>query len=507
MSGAERRLRIVMVASEAVPFSKTGGLADVSGSLSRALDRAGHDVVLILPDYPALRQGRSEAAIVNGTGLQFSLDMNGRAVTAGLNWASLPDSQVRVLLVSQPEYFDRSHLYGDTSGSYFDNCERFCFFSRLIPEICRKLVLQPDILHCNDWHTGLIPALLNTVYAGTRGLEQTASVMTIHNLAYQGQFQDYEFPLTGMPRRYYNMYQMEAWGHLNLLKTGLSFADQLTTVSPSYADEICLPENGCGLDGVLRHRQSDLVGILNGIDEQIWDPAADPMISANYTLSSRASGKATCKQKLQEVFGLEQDPTTPLLGMVTRLADQKGLDLIAAGIERILAAGVQFVFLGTGDARYEQLLSALPRRFSGRIGGRIGFDEAAAHQIEAGADMFLMPSRFEPCGLNQMYSLRYGTVPVVRGVGGLADSVIDYDGQPGTLDRATGFAFREYSTDQLVQTIVRAVASYRQPDVWSRLVDNGMREDWSWDRSAAAYLQAYERALRSVSSRQQAGRC
>ncbi|MFZ9092541.1 MAG: glycogen synthase, partial [Planctomycetaceae bacterium] len=340
----------------------------------------------------------------------------------------------------------------------------------------------------------------------TRGLEQTASVMTIHNLAYQGQFQDYEFPLTGMPRRYYNMYQMEAWGQLNLLKTGLSFADQLTTVSPSYADEICLPENGCGLDGVLRHRQSDLVGILNGIDEQIWDPAADPMISANYTLSSRASGKATCKQKLQEVFGLDQDPTTPLLGMVTRLADQKGLDLIAAGIERILAAGVQFVFLGTGDARYEQLLSALPRRFSVRIGGRIGFDEAAAHQIEAGSDMFLMPSRFEPCGLNQMYSLRYGTVPVVRGVGGLADSVIDYDGQPGTLDRATGFAFREYSTDQLVQTIVRAVASYRQPDVWSRLVDNGMRQDWSWDRSAAAYLQVYERALQSVSSRQQAGR-
>ncbi len=506
MSGADRRLRIVMAASEAVPFSKTGGLADVAGSLTQALDRAGHDVVLILPDYPSLRHGRPQVSAVSSTGLQFSLDMNGRAVTAGLNWATLPGSQVRVLLVSQPEYFDRTQPYGDTSGSYFDNCERFCFFSRLVPEICRKLVLQPDILHCNDWHTGLIPALLNTVYQGMKGLERTASVMTIHNLAYQGQFQDYEFPLTGMPRRYYNMYQMEAWGHLNLLKTGLAFADQLTTVSPTYASEICHSENGCGLDGVLRHRGQSLAGILNGIDEQIWDPEQDPRIPQNYSIETRKAGKAICKQQVQQSFSLRQDPDVPLVGMVTRLADQKGLDLLAAGVDRFLAEGSQLVFLGTGDRRYEQLLRDLPGRFPGQAGGCIGFDEDLAHRIEAGADMFLMPSRFEPCGLNQMYSLRYGTVPIVRSVGGLADSVIDYTGTTESLREATGFSFRDYSTDVLLQTLQRAVQAWRQPQVWDQLVRNGMKLDWSWDRSATRYLEVYQRALKNVDLRAAQGR-
>jgi len=495
------RLRIVLASSEAVPFSKTGGLADVAGALTGALAHAGHEVTLIIPDYAPLRQGQAGVPAVHDTGLVFTVDMNGRPMTGSVHWARYPQTDARVLLVKQPVYFDRGQPYGDVSGAYGDNCERFCFFSRAVPEICRRMVLRPDILHCNDWQTGLIPALLNTHYAKLGGFEQTASVMTIHNMAYQGAFGKSDMALTGMHWGFYNPSHMEAWGHLNLLKTGLAFADQLTTVSPTYAGEICTQEGGCGLDGLLRWRQSALTGILNGIDTGVWNPATDPLLQAGFSVDNWQDGKARCKAHLQQRLGLADHPGAPLFGMVSRLVDQKGLDLIAAIADSLLARQVQMVFLGTGDRYYENLLQDAAKRYPGQVSVTIGFDESLAHQIEAGADLFLMPSRFEPCGLNQMYSQRYGTVPVVRQVGGLADSVIHYDGTAASLETATGFVFANYTAAGLTAAIDHALSAWQDSNVWSRLVQNGMRCDWSWDKSAEKYVEVYRRALGRVIQR------
>lgn len=495
-------LRIVLASSEAVPFSKTGGLADVAGALTAALSGAGHDVTLIVPDYTLLRQGKTGVPKVHDTGLQFTIDMNGRPMTGTVNWSLYPHTSAKVLLVQQPVYFDRGQPYGDAAGAYGDNSERFCFFSRAVLEICRRMVLRPDILHCNDWQTGLIPALLNSQYAKLAGFETTASVMTIHNMAYQGAFGKADMPLTGMHWGFYNPSHMEAWGHLNLLKTGLAFADQLTTVSPTYAREICTQEGGCGLDGLLRWRKSALTGILNGIDTDVWNPATDPMLPATFSTDNFQAGKARCKAHLQKRLGLTETPRAPLCGMVSRLVDQKGLDLIAAAAAGLLARQVQMVFLGTGDRHYENLLQDLAKRWPGQVSVTVGFDESLAHQIEAGADLFLMPSRFEPCGLNQMYSLRYGTVPIVRQVGGLADSVSHWDGTPAGLETATGFVFAAYTADAFTAAAEQALNAWQNAAVWNRLVQNGMRRDWSWQQSASQYEGVYREALGKVAQRQ-----
>jgi starch synthase len=488
-----------MTSSEAVPFFKTGGLADVTTALAQALERRGHDVVLVLPDYTAVRRRHADRLpVVADSGLRFTVDMDGREVPGSVNWTTLPGSSVRVFLIQQSDYFSRPQLYQESGTDYPDNCERFCFFSRAVVEICRQSVLRPHIVHCNDWQTGLIPALIATRFASQPGFSQAATVMTIHNMAYQGQFWHFDLPLTGMDWRYFNYHHMEAWGRLNLLKTGLAFSDQITTVSPTYAKEICTPDGGHGLDGLLRHRREDVSGILNGIDPAVWNPETDSHIPQRYSRKSVSTGKAACKAALQLQMGLPQRNDALLLGMVSRMADQKGFDLIAAGAERILSHDVQLVFLGAGDPQCESFLTDLAKAHPEKVGVRIGFDESLAHLIEAGSDAFLMPSRFEPCGLNQMYSLQYGTVPIVRQVGGLADSVTDLNGNP---DEANGFTFKEYTGHALVTCIERALETFHDANPWSRLIQNGMQQDWTWTRSAADYESIYRVALERRSGR------
>lgn len=508
MAEVHRSLRIVLAASEAVPFSKTGGLADVVCALAKALDQAGHDVTLIIPDYYVLRKGNKNLPVVTETGMQVSVPLGDRSVEAAINWTTIPGTGVRVFLVRQTDYFDRKHLYQENGDSYPDNCERFCFFSRAVLEICRLMVLRPDVIHCNDWQTGLIPALLNTQYANLPGFEHTATVMTLHNMAYQGQFWHFDMPLTGMDWKYFNLQQMEAWGYLNLLKTGIAFADQITTVSPTYAKEICTIDGGYGLDGLLRYRQKDLVGILNGIDTEVWNPARDIYLPARYSRESVDAGKPQCKAALQKRMRLPVRPDVPLLGMVSRMADQKGFDLVMGTAEHLLTQDIQMVFLGTGDPGCEAQLRELASRYPMKVAAEIGFDESLAHQIEAGADIFLMPSRFEPCGLNQMYSLNYGTVPIVRNVGGLADSVInlEQDGEEINVSAdlrtaATGFVFDEYSLDAFASIVMKALQTYSIKPVWNRLIHNGMSTDWSWNSSALKYLDVYARAKSRIGSR------
>jgi starch synthase len=506
MKLADRPLRIVLAASEAVPFSKTGGLADVTGALARSLDQLGHDVTVIVPDYIQLRQNSTRLPPIAESGLLITIPMPDRNLTASINWTLLPGTNVRVLLVRQPEYFDRPSPYQENGRGYADNCARFCFFSRVVMEVSRQMLLRPDIIHCNDWQTGIIPALLNTQYARVPGFEHTASVMTLHNMAFQGRFWHFDTPLTGIDWKYFNMHHLEAWGDLNLLKAGIAFADQVTTVSPTYADEICEADGGYGLEGILRHRRPDLVGILNGIDTDEWNPETDQFLPARYSAQAVDPGKACCKAHLQARMQLPQRTDVPLLGMVSRMSDQKGFDLIVGAAERLLRQDLQLAFLGTGDPHYEHLVRDLSRRFPDKVAAEIGFDESLAHQIEGGADIFMMPSRFEPCGLNQMYSLRYGTVPIVRKVGGLADSVIDYDPHAPALDTANGFVFSDYTPERFASTVERAIETRKSGDVWRRLMSNGMNIDWSWSRSAQKYVDVYRTALARVKNRDAAGR-
>lgn len=502
------QLRIVMAASEAVPFAKTGGLADVSTALAKALDHIGHDVTLIMPDYRVLRKKlKDRIPTVTSTGMRVTVSMNGRPVTAGINWTMLPDTQVRVLLVTVPEYFDRAELYMQDGEGFSDNCERFCFFSRAVLEICQQMVLRPDILHANDWQTGLIPALLHSSYAHRPGFENAASVMTLHNMAYQGRFWHLDMKLTGMEWHYFNLEQMEMWGDLNLLKTGIAFADQVTTVSPTYAREICTAQGGEGLHDLLSHRARDLTGILNGIDEKVWDPATDPHLPASYSVDKVQPGKATCKSELQKRVGLPVNESVPLIGMVSRMSDQKGFDLIAECFDRLVSHDVQYVFLGTGDPKFEQILADFSSRFPDKVAVWVGFDEGLAHLIEAGSDMFLMPSRFEPCGLNQMYSLRFGTLPIVRRVGGLADSVVDTNNATLKDGTATGFVFNDYDSAAMADCIEFALKFYTQKEDWASVQKNGMSIDWSWQGSAQKYLEVYRHAIERRAGRGPEGRC
>ncbi len=485
-------MRILIATSEAVPFAKTGGLADVTGGLAKAIAARGHEVTLVLPYY---RQAISENIPRQATGRFIEISMRTQRVRAGIVESRLPDSSVRVLLIDHPQYYDRPGLYVEQGKDYPDNCERFCAFSRFVMEAAKTFHLQPDIIHANDWQTGLVTALQQIEYRRQPGFEKTAAVLTIHNMAYQGAFWQQDMHLTGLGDEYFNWNQMEHYGQINLLKTGIVFSDAVTTVSPTYAQEIQTDKFGCGLQGVLQHHCGKLRGILNGIDVDLWNPETDPAIPMPYTKETVQHGKSKCKKRLQEHFKLSQQPSTPVCGMISRMSEQKGFDLIQGCINELLKEEIQLVFLGTGDVQYEDFIRELTSRRPDKVAATIGFDEALAHQIEAGADIYLMPSRFEPCGLNQMYSQAYGTVPVVHAVGGLVDSVIDCT--PETLaDRiATGFHFREYTPASLLARLQDALAAYRNPEVWSVLVDNGMSCDWSWDRSAEVYEQTYETAL------------
>lgn len=481
-------MRILYCASEAVPLAKTGGLADVAGALPLALAEQGSDVRLVVPRYRSIPlDGLRRAGAV-------SVPVGGETVTGTIFESGLDGTLVPVWLVDQPRWFDREGLYGEGGSDYPDNLARFTFFCRAALAWLGAQPWQPDVLHCNDWQTALIP-----VVVAAEERRRVPTLVTIHNLAYQGLFASEQYPVTGLPQSLFTPRGLEFWSKVNVLKGGLLFADLLNTVSETYAREIQTEEFGAGLDGVLRDRREDLFGILNGVDYSTWDPSTDPLIPAAYTADD-LSGKRTCKAHLQRTFNLPVLADTPLIGMVTRLADQKGLDLVASIIGDVLRERVQFVLLGTGDPAYHALFESLAGRHRHQVGVRLGFDNALAHQIEAGADLFLMPSRYEPSGLNQLYSLRYGTVPVVRRTGGLADSIVDLTPQTLANGTANGFVFDEYAPQMLLGALRRALVTYKDQVSWRRLLETGMRADFSWARSARKYLDLYERAQRKAAA-------
>ncbi len=489
-------MHILLATSEAVPFAKTGGLADVSGALPLELARLGHSPAVFMPAY---RQALAAGQPIERTSIPLSIPIGTKTVRGGLLRSYFPGTQIPVYLVEQSQYFDRDGLYGSGGHDYIDNCERFVFFCRAVMESIRLLELPVDVLHANDWQTGLLPAYLKIEYRGVPRYERIASLMTIHNLAFQGQFWHWDMLLTGLDWKYFNWHQMEFFGKLNLLKTGLVFADAISTVSPRYAEEIQASPLGCGLEGVLQQRRSVLTGILNGADYTVWNPVTDRYLPVNYDASTFTSGKAACKAALQSELGLELAADKPLIGMVSRLTDQKGMDLIAGVMQEwVNSTDVQWAIVGTGDARYEQFLTNLAERYPHKVAAKLQFSEALAHRVEGAADMFLMPSQFEPCGLSQLYSLKYGTVPVVRATGGLADTIVDATPETLSAGAANGFSFREYSVLALAESLRRALDMYRQPEMWSQLVATGMQQDWSWKRSAEQYVNLYRRISAQV---------
>lgn len=504
-------MRVLLAASEVVGFAKTGGLADVAGSLPRALQRRGHECTVILPLYRSARIGRVP---VEPTTHTFFVPIGGRPVAGRLWRSALPGSDVPVYLIEQSGYFERDDpaqgrglyqytLPGGRKQDYADNCERFVFFCRAVLEAMRLLNCWPDVLHANDWQTGLLPVFLREVYQRQQvwhpgsAYDRIHTLFTIHNIAYQGIFWHWDLKLTGLDWSLFNYEQLEFHNQLNLLKAGIVFSDVITTVSPSYAREIQTPYYGCGLQGVLAVRNQRLFGIVNGVDYREWDPSSDRYLAAHYDVESVSTGKPHCKAALQRRFQLPEEPRTPLLGVVARLVDQKGIDLVVAAAPTLLEQGVQLAILGEGDPHYHRLLEELRARFPHRMALFLGFDEGLAHQIEAGADLFLMPSLYEPSGLNQLYSMRYGTLPVVRATGGLADTVVDATSEALAEGRATGFSFIPYTPEALRDTVRRALDLYHhQPDQWLQVQRTAMRQDWSWDRSAAEYERLYLSVVR-----------
>ena len=476
-------MRVVMLSPEVYPYAKTGGLADVLAALPPALAAAGVEVTVCVPGYrSALR-----AAGTPAPGTRLHAPIASRMEAAEM--VRVPGAPVPTVLLRADRYFDRDGLYGEGGQDYPDNAERFAFFCRAALEWLRAEREPPDVLHVHEWQAALAPAFLRATAALYPELGRVRTVLTLHNLAFQGRFPADHWHVLNLDARYFVPEFLEFYGEINFLKAGMVFADALTTVSPRYAAEIQTPAFGEGLDGVLRARGAALRGILNGIDDAVWDPATDPHLPARYRAGDLA-GKARCKRALQAELGLDVGDDAPLLGVVSRLAEQKGFDLLAVALPPALEAwDAELAVLGSGEERYERWVRELEARFPGRVGARVGFDEGLAHRIEAGADVFLMPSRFEPCGLNQLYSLRYGTVPIVHATGGLDDSVAEFDPATGT---GTGFKFTPYTPDAFLAALERALRTRRDPALWARLVANGMAQDFSWSRAAAEYRALYE---------------
>jgi len=487
-------LNVLLASSEVAPFARTGGLGDVCGSLPSAVAKTGHPTTVIMPGY---RQALECGACIETTNVVFDIPIGGKIVLGRLLRSTLPDSDTPIYFVQQSEYFDRPGLYGEGGEDYRDNCERFVFFNRAVLEAIRQLDLKIDVIHCNDWQTGLIPIYLKTEYTEASGYEKIASLFSIHNLEYQGLFWHWDMLLTGLDWKYFNWQQMEYFGQLSLLKTGLVFADMLSTVSPTYAQEIQTYERGCGLQGLLQHRSADLTGILNGVNYDVWNPDSDDHLAANYNAESWQAEKPKCKADLQQSMGLPANPNTPLIGAVGRLARQKGWDLILDVMRQWLPeVDAQWVILGSGDPYFQQELTKLAEQYPDKVAVKIDFSDSLSHQIEAGSDLFLMPSLYEPCGLNQIYSLKYGTAPIVRRTGGLADTITDATPEAMESGEANGFSFLDFSSDALAETLGRACDLYRnESDAWRHLIDTAIRQDWSWDRSAEQYVELYQRTI------------
>jgi starch synthase len=485
----EKALNIMMIAAECVPFAKTGGLADVVGVLPKILQKLGHNVIVVMPRY----------TFIDTDKFQLRLHLAPLSVWMGntQEWCSVQVSYANgypVYFIEADKYFDRFGLYHDAKyNDYPDNPRRFGFLTRAALQLCTELRFIPDIVHVHDWHTALGPAYLKVWHWNDPILGEAASVLTIHNIAYQGVYPAISYDYLGLQQINFTPNKFEDHGQINFLKGGIFFADVVNTVSPTYAAETRTPDLGYGLAPFLNNKGADYTGILNGVDYEQWDPAIDLLLPARYT-SEDLSGKQICKRELQKRFLLAADPDIPIIGVISRLAAQKGLDLLSLTIEDILKnMRVQFVILGSGEPALESFYGQLPGRFPGSVGAFIGYNNEFSHQIEAGADFFVMPSIYEPCGLNQMYSLKYGTLPIVRATGGLDDSVQQYDEITG---RGTGFKFRNASPAAIYYAIGWAVSTYydRKPHI-QQMIRSAMAQDFSWEKSAQAYEQLYERAL------------
>jgi starch synthase len=477
-------MKILLASSEVYPFSKTGGLADMVGSLARALANAGHEARVVTPLYRGIRE---KFPALRRVDWQFELPLAWRRVPAEL-WELDAAPGLKIYFIDHPGYFDRAGIYEENHISYADNAERFIFFSKCVAHLARYLPWQADVVHLHDWQVGLVPALIQHERDRAGWGNPPPTCLTIHNLAYQGVFPAETYELTDLPKHFFHTEGAEYFGMLNCLKAGIAFADMITTVSPRYAREITTEELGCGLDGILRRRSERLVGILNGVDYQEWNPAKDPHLFAPFSVT-RMAGKKSNKAELQKLFALPVAEKIPVFGTISRLAEQKGVDIQLGALEEMLNADIQFILLGSGSPEYERGYRGLARRFPNKVSVRFGYNEALAHQIEAGCDFFLMPSRFEPCGLNQMYSLRYGTIPIVRATGGLDDSVADY---VQNAAGANGVKFYEYTSRALGKAIRKGLAIYNQPPLLRQYRRNAMKVDFSWERTVDEYVKVYE---------------
>lgn len=485
----ESTLKLLMVASEAAPFAKTGGLADVVGSLPPALSELGHDVRLVMPWYRSVREvtgelraSRHTLAVPMGNGLYQ------------VSYRTVTHRGVPVYFIDVPEFYDRPGLYGVEGTDFLDNAERFGLLSRAALELARHLDFAPDVIHAHDWQSGLVPVYLNQLsgrgvfFAGTR------SLFSIHNLGYPGIFPLAAADILGLDQSLLTPDGLEYHGRISLLKGGIAFADQVNTVSPTYCREIQTPEQGMGLDGLLRSRADRLHGLLNGLDGNLWSPADDQALAKTYT-SLQPAGKAVCKQALQQELGLQVAATTPLVAMVTRLDPQKGIDLVLESWDRILSRDLQLVILGSGKPDYERRLVEAAAYYPGQVSVQLRFDDALSRRIYAGSDLFLMPSHYEPCGLGQLIALRYGAVPLVHATGGLADTIIDPQESAG---QANGFVFKNYRHQSLLAGLDRALAAYAEPTRWRKLVQQGMSQDLSWNHAARQYVDLYRLCTRAL---------
>jgi len=482
-------MKVLFLASEAMPFVKSGGLADVAGALPAALKDLGLDITLVLPYYRRIReQDLASETVLKG----LSVPLGSENLPSDVHQV-FTDEGLPVLLIDREDLYDRSNLYGNAAGDYYDNLERFAYFCQAALLASEALGYIPEVIHAHDWQTGLVPALVRGPYRNRSALGSASVVFTVHNMAYQGLFPAEKFGLTGLdPTVFYQPEGLEYWGRINLLKAGIVYASAVTTVSPTYAQEILMPDNGFGLDGVLRRRGPNFFGILNGADYRNWDPSRDERLKATYGPDDM-KGKRLCKQALLREMKLNKDlERRPLLGLTARLDTQKGIDLVLAALDDFMALDVGLVVLGSGPDAVQEALAQAAARHPGRVGVRIGFDEGLAHRIMAGADIFLIPSRYEPCGLTQMYALKYGTVPVVRATGGLADTVTAFDSQTG---RGDGFKFGPYTSEALFEAVREAVEIFEDQRLWNRVRSNGFAADFSWNRAAEEYLTVYEAAL------------
>lgn len=483
-------MKIAFVSTEAVPFAKTGGLADVAGSLPSALKDLGCEVKLFIPKYSSVDESQHNLKYRWDIG-EMPVRVSGQIRSVHVHQSNLPSSEVEVFFIDCPHYFHRQRIYTNDP----DEDERFILFSKGVIELLQRLQWAPDVIHCNDWQTGLVPLFIKDNYSWDRLFDKTASLLTIHNIGYQGLFS--KSVLSGAEIKsefFYSGGPIEHNGGVSFMKTGINFADIINTVSNTYAHEILTPEFGAGLETTLLNRKEDLYGILNGVDYNVWNPATDRHLPFHFS-TDNLEGKTKNKKFLLEHFDLPFKEHIPLIGIVSRMVTQKGFDLFADAINGLMKLEAQWIVLGSGEDRFENLFRRLSNQFPHKMGTYIGYNNELSHLIEAGSDMFLMPSRYEPCGLNQIYSLKYGTVPIVRKTGGLADTVHDWDElNYYGLDTGTGFSFNDATGTALIETVVRALNCFRHKDVWKKIQRNGMQKDYSWNHSAEQYMELYKLA-------------